>query len=106
MRLRDSVNQLVDEQSYAVAKALVKNAVKGNVGVARLVVGMTGADKPPAPAKKKRSGPSWAELLASEPEWDPSMEEDEKEPEASEVVPCEPDGPDEPKSSCEASVVG
>jgi hypothetical protein len=26
--------------------------------------------------KKKRSGPSWAELLASEPEWDESMEDD------------------------------
>ena len=25
--------------------------------------------------KKKRSGPSWAELLASEPEWDESMED-------------------------------
>jgi hypothetical protein len=29
-----------------------------------------------AKKKKKRDGPSWAELLASEPEWDESMEED------------------------------
>jgi hypothetical protein len=69
--LRSAVNTVVDEESLRIAKALVNNTCAGNMAGARLLLELAGADKPPAPAKKKRRGLSIAQSLALEPEWTP-----------------------------------
>lgn len=113
VRLRNSVNTMVDKESDAIAQALIKKTVEGNMAGARILVVLTGADKtPPEKKKKKRRGPSWAELLASEPEWDPSMEENFNgegaitvledgtiKRDASKLLPSEPAWPDEDDES-------
>jgi hypothetical protein len=71
-RLRDSINAMVSKQSDRIAQALIDKTVKGNMTGARILVELSGADKAP-PVKKKRRGLSWAQRLANEPEWDPSM---------------------------------
>ena len=111
-RLRDSINAMVSKQSDRIAQALIDKTVKGNMTGARILVELSGADKAPPEKKKKRSGPSWAELLASEPEWDPSMEENFNgegaitvledgsiKRDASKLLPSEPAWPDEDDES-------
>jgi hypothetical protein len=111
-RLRDSINAMVSKQSDRIAQALIDKTVKGNMTGARILVELSGADKVPPEKKKKRSGPSWAELLASEPEWDPSMEENFNgegaitvledgtiKRDASKLLPSEPAWPDEDDES-------
>jgi hypothetical protein len=70
--LRNSVNRLVDEQSDDIAQALIDTTKAGNATVAHVLVDLTDALKGPPGKKKKRRGTSWAEMLANEPEWDPS----------------------------------
>ncbi len=72
IRLRDSANNMVGEQSDAIIQALINKTKAGDATVAHLLVELTGGPKA-ASGKKKRKGPSWAEILANEPEWDPSM---------------------------------
>lgn len=59
---------------------------------ARLLVELTGADKPPVPKKKKRRGPTLLDFLKSQPEW---TEEDEARlnHDASSLGPSESGGP-------------
>ncbi len=73
LRLRDSINDKVSKQSDQIAQALIDKTKAGNMTGARILVQLSGADKAPPGKKKKRRGPSWAERLANEPEWDPSM---------------------------------
>ena len=96
-RLRSSINNLVGLESDRIARALSDKAVAGNMAAARLLVEISGADKEPPEKKKKRKGPSWAEVLASEPEWDPNEDEGGNDHDASKLLPSEPDWPDEPK---------
>jgi hypothetical protein len=87
--LRSSVNTKVGEESDRIANALVENTVAGNMTGARLLVELTGADKPPVPKKKKRRGPSLVDFFKSQPQW---TEEDEARlnHDASGLGPSEP----------------
>jgi hypothetical protein len=96
-RLRSAINNLVGRESDRLARALSDKAVAGNMAAARLLVEISGADKEPPEKKKKRKGPSWAELLVAEPEWDPNEDENYDHHDASKLLPSEPDWPDEPE---------
>ena len=98
---------MVGEQSDDIAQALINKTKAGNATVAHLLVELTGGPKA-APGKKKRKGPSWAEILANEPEWDPSMVKSVScdgaitvladgtiKRDASKLLPSEPDWPDD-----------
>ena len=67
--IKDEMNR---EGAKKIAEALVKRTVEGDMHSSEmlmtLVEGKKDEDKT-AKKKKKRSGPSLAELLASEPEW-------------------------------------
>jgi hypothetical protein len=80
-RLRNSIDKKVGEQSDLIAQALIDKTKAGNATVARIVVGISGADKAPAETKKKKRGPQpWIMRLASEPElpgpWDEQRKRD------------------------------
>ncbi|MGH9561874.1 MAG: hypothetical protein ACRD3S_10505 [Terracidiphilus sp.] len=74
-RLRSSINNLVGRESDRLARALIEKAAAGNMTGARLLVELSCADKAPPEKPKKRPGPNWDEILASEPEW---TDEDER----------------------------
>jgi hypothetical protein len=96
VRLRDAVNDVVDMESKRIAKALVDRTCDGNSGIARIVVGMSGADKaPPETAKKKRKrGPqAWITRLANEPEWTGPWEDEDGHRDASRLPPSDYDLP-------------
>ena len=108
--LRNSVNRLVDAQSDDIAQALINTTKAGNATVAHVLVDLTDALKgaPGKKKKKKRKGPSWAEMLANEPEWDPSavksvssdgsitvLMDGTIKRDASKLPPSEPDWPDD-----------
>jgi hypothetical protein len=108
--LRNSVNKLVDAQSDDIAQALIDKTKAGNATVAHVLVDLTDALKgaPGKKKKKKRKGPSWAEMLANEPEWDPSavksvssdgsitvLMDGTIKRDASKLPPSEPDWPDD-----------
>jgi hypothetical protein len=94
--LRNSINSLVGQESDRIAQALIDKTVAGNMVGARLLVELSGADKVPLPAKKKRRGPSLADLLAKEPEWT-EADEARLNHDASRLAPSEPDW-DDPQS--------
>ena len=75
--LRQAVKAVVKEKSAAIAQKLVSKVQEGDMRGTEMVLSLIEKKKQDKDAKKKkkRSGPSWAELLASEPEWDESMEE-------------------------------
>jgi hypothetical protein len=75
--LRHAVKAAVKVKSEAIAQKLVNKAEEGDLHGTEMVLSLMEKKKQDKDAKKKkkRSGPSWAELLASEPEWDESMEE-------------------------------
>ena len=77
-KLRHAVKAVVKNKSAAIAKKLVSKVQEGDMKGTEMVLSLIERKKQDKDAKKKkkRSGPSWAELLASEPEWDESMEED------------------------------
>jgi len=73
--LRDAVKAEVRKKSADLARKLVDQAADGDLKGAEIVLSlMENAKQENNAKKKKRGGPSWAELLASEPEWDESME--------------------------------
>ena len=74
LRLRDSINDKVSKQSDLIAQALIDKTKAGKMTGARTLVQLSGADKAPPEKKKKRGIRSWIKRLCSEPEWDPSME--------------------------------
>ncbi len=74
--LRSSVNTMVARESDRIALALIGKTIAGNMTGARILVQLTGAQNPPPEKKKKRPGPSWSELLSSEPDWDESENKD------------------------------
>ena len=75
--LRNAINVAVASQPDVIAKALVEETIKGNVGSAKLLIGITGADKPDE--KKKRKGYSLAEELRLGPQWQGPPEGDPDE---------------------------
>jgi len=77
--LRHALKAKVKAQREQIAETLVEKMKKGDMKGTEIV--LTLMEKPKeenAKKKKKRDGPSWAELLVSEPEYDPSMEDDTK----------------------------
>ncbi|MGD0345371.1 MAG: hypothetical protein ABSA85_01375 [Terracidiphilus sp.] len=79
-RLERAADRRLGQASEKLADLLLEKAREGKVESARLLVTLAEhreKRKPPEKKKKKRPGPSWAELLASEPEW--------KEPELGDV---------------------
>ncbi len=80
-KLRHAVKAVVKVKSEVIAKKLVNKAEKGDIRGTEMMLSLIEKKQGKNPKKKKkRSGPSWAELLASEPEWDESMESDSEEP--------------------------
>jgi hypothetical protein len=77
-KLRHAVKAVVKVKSGLIAEKLVSKAEAGDMRGTEMMLSLIEKKKPgkDAKKKKKRDGPSWAELLASEPEWDESMEED------------------------------
>ena len=75
----------VKVKSALIAEKLVSKAEAGDMRGTEMMLSLIEKKKPgkDAKKKKKRDGPSWAELLASEPEWDESMEDGEQELKAS-----------------------
>ncbi len=65
--LRNAINVAVASQSDRIATALVQEAVKGNTGSAKLLIEISGARNPEP--KKRPSGPTPAEILMREPQW-------------------------------------
>ena len=74
-KLRHAVKAAVKAKSAELAQRLVKKAEEGDMRGAEMMLSLIEKKKPGKDGKtKKRSGPSWAELLASEPEWDETAE--------------------------------
>jgi hypothetical protein len=95
-RLRDAINKKAGEQSDAIAQALIDETIKGNAAVARLIVGMTGADKAPPEIKTKRGPQPWITRLCSEPEL-PGPWDEQRKRDASKLPPSDYDLPEELK---------
>jgi len=71
-RLEKAADRRLGQASEALANLLLEKATKGKVDSARLLVTLAEhrlKRKPKEKKKKKRPGPSWAELLGSEPEF-------------------------------------
>ena len=66
-RLKKAADQVVAENSEELARLLLKDALKGKMESARLLVTLAEKTEPP---KAKRRGRSAADILAAEPEWD------------------------------------
>ena len=70
-KLRHAVKAVVKANSETLAKKIVQQAQGGDARGTETMLSLIDKKKPgKEPKKKKRDGPSWAELLASEPEWD------------------------------------
>lgn len=68
--LRHAVKAVVKEKSARIAEKIVSKAEAGDMRGTEMMLQLIEKKKPGKEAKKKkRDGPSWAELLASEPEW-------------------------------------
>lgn len=74
--LRHAVKAVVKANSTKIAKKLLEKAEGGDMRGTEMMLSLIEKKKADKDGKKKkRNGPSWAELLASEPEW--TGEEDE-----------------------------
>lgn len=72
-RLKRAVNRRLKRESEALADLLLEKAKEGKIESVRLMVNLAERKKkikPEEKKKKRRDGPSWAELLVSEPEWE------------------------------------
>jgi hypothetical protein len=75
--LRHALKAKVKAERVKIAEKLVEKVTQGDMKGTEIVLTLMEKDKDEnAKKRKKREGPSWAELLASEPEWDESMEDD------------------------------
>jgi hypothetical protein len=66
-RLRNSVNSLLAGDADRLAFMLFSKAIAGNIPSARLLVELSGANKPPAEKDEESDCPSVAAWLASQP---------------------------------------
>jgi hypothetical protein len=76
-KLRSAIDTEVGKRSTQIATALVNKTCAGNMSVARLLAEITGAKNPRTKPPKKRCGPTLAEELAMEPQWQGPEEGDE-----------------------------
>jgi hypothetical protein len=65
--LRNAINIAVASQSDRIASALIHEAVLGNMGSAKILIDISGARNPEP--KKKAKGPSLADELRMEEQW-------------------------------------
>ena len=73
--LREALKLEVEKESSRIAASLVHQVKNGDLRGAEVVLSLLQkAKEEDAEIKVIQSGPSWAELLASEPEWDENME--------------------------------
>jgi hypothetical protein len=75
--LRRALKAEMNKKSPEIAEALVKRTIEGDVRSTEMLMSLVvpKSNQDGKTKKKKRSGPSLAELLASEPEWvDPEPE--------------------------------
>lgn len=76
--LRKAVKRAVRERSKQIADSLVDHTVEGDIRSAEMVITLMEDKKKEGEDDKPWTGPSVAEMLASEPEWDEEMEAKEK----------------------------
>lgn len=70
-QLRHAVKAVVKANTARLARKMVEKAQDGDIRGAEMMLSLIEKKKAGKEGKKKkRDGPSWAELLASEPEWD------------------------------------
>jgi len=85
-QLRQAADRQVGLNSEKLADLLTKNALAGDLACARVLVGLAERKKPiPEPRAEPRMaerGPSQAEQLAAEPEWQGAPEDEEQEGES------------------------
>ena len=74
--LRSSLDIEVGKQSVDIAKALVTRMIAGDKDVTRLIFEATGAKTPAGPPPKKRHGPTLAQQLAMDEQWEEPDEGD------------------------------
>jgi hypothetical protein len=67
--LQLAADKTVKENSVELAKALLEAALKGQVQSARLLRSLADGETGKKPKKRKRSGPSQAEIWENEPPW-------------------------------------
>jgi hypothetical protein len=67
-RLRSSASKVVSENSEKLVNLLLEDAKKGKMESARLLVKL--AEESDPPKTRKRRGPSLADKLAAEPQWE------------------------------------
>ena len=87
---------MVGEEADAIASILIKKTKAGNASLARLVVGMSGADKaPPETTKRKKKTKTslYIQRLANEPEWTGPWEDEDGKRDASRLPPSDFDLP-------------
>lgn len=68
-RLREAVNHQVAQNAGKIAGKLAEQAAAGNTASAKILVQLIGDKKNKSPQRKKRSGPSEAQILEMETEW-------------------------------------
>jgi hypothetical protein len=69
-RLRAAVNHELARKAGKIALKLAAQAAAGNTASTKILVQLMGDKKTKSPQRKKRSGPSEAQLLELEKEWD------------------------------------
>jgi hypothetical protein len=74
--LEDAADAVVKKQCEALAKGLMKAAIKGNASCAKMLVTLTEKVRTQKEVAKEGQGRSAANLLASEPEWQGAQEAD------------------------------
>jgi hypothetical protein len=68
-RLVGSVNVILYDECDSVARALINQTIAGKTSSARLLVELSGANRPSAGKEDKYDGPSLADELMSSGEW-------------------------------------
>jgi hypothetical protein len=74
-QLKRAADKRVGRNSEVLADLLTKKALEGDLASARVLVGLAERKKPREKQVKKRRGPSLAERLVAEPEWQGPHEE-------------------------------
>jgi hypothetical protein len=68
-KLRKTADRVLGRNSAKLANLLLDKAVEGKLEGARLLVKLAESKKPPVKPKRTWDGKTFAEMLASEPEW-------------------------------------
>jgi hypothetical protein len=69
-KLKKAADKVLGRNSTKLANLLLDKAVEGKLEGARLLVKLAEGKKPPVKPKRTWDGKTYAEMLASEPEWE------------------------------------